>query len=92
MRPPAVCVAIGKRGSSLGNHPPLFHSRLRPADPPFVATLMLCVVIGVIFYGSAYFFEKIKIPIFPRVLRIIGNVLIGLIVVVGAVAGEIATV
>ena len=61
-------------------------------DHPLAALLGLCVIIGVICYGGAYFFEKIKVPILPRVLRIIGNVLIGLIVVVSAVAGEIATV
>ena len=61
-------------------------------DYPFVAFLTLCVIVGAICYGGAYFFEKIKIPILPRVLRIIGNVLIGLIVVAGAVAGKIATV
>ena len=53
-----------------------------------VEFLVLCVSVGVVCYGGAYVFEKIRIPILPRVFRVIGTALIGLIVVLGAFAAN----
>ena len=56
-------------------------------DEALLIVLIFAVVVGAAFHGVAALLKVIKVPVLPGVVRVVGNVVIGLIVVVGAIAG-----